>query len=138
MLARRWPTGRQVLHRRVDCGLPRLLPVVQPTSSEDFRKAPPCDIKEGDAERKAEQHAAQGSQMIRGEVMRVEGTNYLVKQQDGKQVSLQTDEKTTQPVIHQGQHIEANVNDHNLALWIRTNNETDRRNEHAASDCTPN
>lgn len=107
------------------------------SSSEDFRKAPPCDIKDGDAERKAEQHAAQDSHMIRGEVMRVEGSNYVVKQQDGKQVSLKTDETTTQPVIHQGQHIEANVNEQHLALWIRTNNETDRRNEHAATDCTP-
>jgi hypothetical protein len=70
--------------------------------------------------------------------MRVDGSNYVVKQQNGKEVSFKAGETTTQPVIHQGQHIEANVDEQHQALWIRTNNETDRRNEHAASDCRPN
>lgn len=108
------------------------------SSTEDYRKSPPCEINTGEAALKAEQNQAEHSHMIRGEVMQVEGSNYVVKEPEGKQVSLKTDETTAQPVIQQGQHIEASVNEENRVLWIRTDNSTDRRNEHAASDCAPN
>jgi hypothetical protein len=108
------------------------------SSPGDSSKNPPCEIKEGEAERKAEQNQMQSSHMIRGEVIKVEDSNYVVKEQEGKQVSLKTDETTAQPAIHEGEHIEASVNEQNQVLWIRTDNSTDRRNEHAATDCTPN
>jgi len=108
------------------------------SSTEDYRKSPPCEINTGEAALKAEQNQAEHSHMIRGEVMQVEGSNYVVKEREGKPVSLKTDETTAQPVIEQGQHIEASVNEENRVLWIRTDNSTDRRNEHAASDCVPN
>jgi len=108
------------------------------SSTEDYRKAPPCEINTGEAALKAEQNQAEHNHMIRGEVMQVEGSNYVVKEREGKPVSLKTDETTAQPVIEQGQHIEASVNEENRVLWIRTDNSTDRRNEHAASDCVPN
>ena len=108
------------------------------SSTDDYRKSPPCEINTGEAALKAEQNQTQKSHMIRGEVMQVEGSNYVVKVQEGKQVSVQTDVTTAQPDIHQGEHIEASVNEQNHVLWIRTDNSTDRRNEHAASDCAPN
>ena len=108
------------------------------TSTADYGKSPPCEINTGEAALKAEHNQAEHSHMIRGEVMQVEGSNYVVKEREGKQVSLKTDETTAQPVIQQGQHIEASVNEENRVLWIRTENSTDRRNEHAASDCVPN
>jgi hypothetical protein len=59
--------------------------------------------------------------MITGEVLRVEGENYFVKGQDGKEVRLHTDD-TTQKIgnIRQGDRIEADVNDQNHALSIRS------------------
>lgn len=39
---------------------------------------------------------APGTKAIKGEVLRVEGTNYVVKGEDGKEVSLHTDSTTTQ------------------------------------------
>jgi hypothetical protein len=107
-------------------------------SMSDFRKAPPCDIKDGDAARKAEQAEAKGTHMIEGEVMRIEDESYLVREQSGKEVTLKTDKNTNQPVIHQGDDISASVDNQNYALWVRSNKETDRRTEHASADCTPN
>ena len=59
--------------------------------------------------------------MIEGQVLRVEGDNYFVKGQDGKEVRLHTDQ-TTQKTgnIRQGDLIEAEVNDQNHALSIRS------------------
>ena len=57
-------------------------------------KSSPCEIKAGDAERKAEQNQMQSSHMIRGEVIKVEDSNYVVKEQEGKEVSLKTDGTT--------------------------------------------
>ena len=76
--------------------------------------------------------------MISGEVMRVEDASYLLKEESGKEVTLKTDKRTEQPVINQGDRISANVDDQNYALWIRSNKMTDRRTEHASTDCTPN
>ena len=85
------------------------------------------DLKHGQADRtKSEQDpmkgrdAAQG-QKIKGEVLRIEGETYFVQGPDGKEVRLQTDH-TTQMVgsIHQGDRIEATVNEQNRALSIRS------------------
>jgi hypothetical protein len=63
---------------------------------------------------------------VKGEVLRVEGENYFVKDQDGKEVRLHTD-KTTQKTgsINQGDRIEAKVNEQNHALSIRSAQGTD-------------
>ena len=65
--------------------------------------------------------------MITGEVLRVEGENYFVKGQDGKEVRLHTD-ATTQKTgnIRQGDRIEADVNDQNHALSIRSARGTEK------------
>jgi hypothetical protein len=58
---------------------------------------------------------------ITGEVLRVEGDNYFVKGQEGKEVRMHTD-KTTLIMgnLRQGDRIEANVNDQNHAFLIRS------------------
>ena len=76
--------------------------------------------------------------MISGEVMRVDDGNYFVKDQSGKEVRLETDQRTENPEINQGDRISAYVDDQDHALWIRSNKMTDRRTEHASADCTPN
>ena len=64
---------------------------------------------------------AKSGKTIKGEVLRVEGDTYFVKGQDGKEVRLRTDNTTQKSgVISQGDRIEANVNEQNLALSIRS------------------
>ena len=67
--------------------------------------------------------------MIKGEVLRVEGDNYFVKGQDGKEVRMHID-KTTETIgsFKQGDRIEAKVNDENHALSIRSARGTDAGN----------
>jgi len=71
---------------------------------------------------------------IEGEVRRVEGHNYLVREKDGKEVRLHVD-STTQMVgdISQGYSIEEQVNDRSHALRMRSTPMTDRRNEKSES-----
>ena len=64
---------------------------------------------------------SEGGKTITGEVLRVEGDNYFVKGQDGKEVRLQTDQTTQKNgSIQQGDRIEAKVNDQNHAVSIRS------------------
>jgi hypothetical protein len=67
----------------------------------------------------------------------VDGSTYVLKDEDGKEVRVQTDEKTEKPPINTGDRISANVDQQNHALWIRANRGTDRRTEHASTDCNP-
>ena len=81
----------------------------------------------------AEQPAIQGSHMLTGEVLRADGGNYLIKEENGKEVYVRIDENTKKPPITQGDSIVAGIDDQNRALWIRTNRGTDRRTEHASA-----
>jgi hypothetical protein len=119
-------------------GLSNLAQANEAMSSADAVKKGPCEVPHGQTAQRAEQDQMQGGHMISGEVMRMEGTNYFLKDQSGKEVSLQTDQATEKPDITQGDHISAFINDQNRALWIRSNKMTDRRTEHAAADCIPN
>ena len=107
-------------------------------SAADEVKGSPCEVPHGQNATRAEQAETKGTHMVEGEVLRVEDENYLIREQSGKEVTLKTDQKTVQPVIHQGDRISADVNDQNIALWVRSNKMTDRRTEHASADCTPN
>jgi hypothetical protein len=78
--------------------------------------------------------APAATESIKGEVLRVEGQNYVVKREDGKEVSLHTD-LTTRKMgdISEGYKIEAEVNAQNHAVSIRSTPTTDRRNEKSDS-----
>jgi hypothetical protein len=71
--------------------------------------------------------SAKGAKTIKGELFRVEDGNYFVKVKDGKEVRLHTD-KTTQMTgeIKKGDRIEAQVNDQNHALSIRSARGTEK------------
>ena len=90
----------------------------------------PCENRGGQSILGAEQEQGNTGYTIRGEVLRVDGNTYVVRKQDGKEVSLQTD----QPNISQGDFIQANMNGQNQVLWIGPLRSTDRRNEHEP-DC---
>jgi len=74
------------------------------------------------------------TESIKGEVLRIEGTNYVVKREDGKEVSVHAD-SPTQKIgdISEGYKIEAEVNPQNNAVSIRSTPTTDRRNEQSES-----
>ena len=90
-------------------------------SAADDMKAGQPSRQGGQAGLKGEQDKLKAGHMIEGQVLRVEGDNYFVKGQDGKEVRLHTDQ-TTQKTgnIRQGDLIEAEVNDQNHALSIRS------------------
>ncbi|MFY4727474.1 hypothetical protein [Nitrospira sp. BLG_2] len=97
----------------------------------------PCEVQEGRNVTQAEQDATKGSHVVFGEVIRVDGMTVVVKDKGGKEVSLHADEKTEKSPIEKGDHISANVDKNNHALWIRSNRGTDRRTEHVAGGCDP-
>ena len=76
-------------------------------------------------------HSIDG-RMIKGEVMRVEGDDYIVNDQDGKEVRLHIDETTITARninIEPGDQIEAKVTNQNHALSVLSNQAIqDRRN----------
>ena len=72
---------------------------------------------------------SQSAKTIKGEVLRIEGDNYVVKDQDGKEVRLHIDQTTkmSEKKLDQGELIEATVNEQNHVLSIPS---PDRRNDH--------
>ncbi|RPH78205.1 MAG: hypothetical protein EHM80_10815 [Nitrospiraceae bacterium] len=97
-------------------------------SVQDEMKADQSDRRQGGQEVSEKQMSdevkggqSKSGQTIKGEVLRVEGDTYFVKGQDGKEVRLRTDNTTQKSgMISRGDRIEANVNEQNLALSIRS------------------
>ena len=95
---------------------------------QDEMKADQSDRRQGGQEVGEKQMSdeikggqSKSGKTIKGEVLRVEGDTYFVKGQDGKEVRLRTDNTTQKSgVISQGDRIEANVNEQNLVLSIRS------------------
>lgn len=98
---------------------------------------PPCEIPPGQNALRAEQDQERGTHTISGELLSSDGDYHVVKDKSGKEVSLLTDKRTDKPLIEKGDRITAYVDDENYALWIRSNNSTDRRSEHGSLDCNP-
>ncbi|OQW34769.1 MAG: hypothetical protein A4E19_17790 [Nitrospira sp. SG-bin1] len=96
-----------------------------------------CEIPPGQNALRAEQDHERGTLIISGELISTDGDYYVVKEESGKEVSLLTDKRTDKPVIEKGDRITAYVDDDNYALWIRSNDSTDRRSEHGSVDCNP-
>jgi hypothetical protein len=91
---------------------------------------PPHDSASATDEMKPDQSIKPNTKSVKGEVLRVEGQNYVVKGEDGKEVSLHTDSTTEKTGdIAEGYRIEAEVNDQSHAVSIRSTPTTDRRNE---------
>lgn len=117
----------------MSCGFLLCLGLSNAAQAADEMKGGQADqMKGGDSER---------GKTIKGEVLRVEGDNYFVKGPDGKEVRLHTDQTTQKTgTIHQGDGIEAKVNDQNHALSIRSAQGTDAGQGNEAgrtTDSTP-
>ncbi|HEV8328606.1 MAG TPA: hypothetical protein VGQ08_14085 [Nitrospiraceae bacterium] len=110
------------------------------TSAADEKKADQSEMKADQTDRRQGGQEAgekqmsdemkggpsKGGKTITGEMLRVEGDNYFVKEQEGKEVRMHID-KTTEKIgsFKQGDRIEAKVNDENHALSIRSARGTD-------------
>jgi hypothetical protein len=95
--------------------------VVNPSPSDEIKTEQNADRKGSlPGLVKKDEESLRGIFTIRGEVLRVDRENYLVKRTDGKQVNLHIDE-TTQMTgnVGQGELIEAKVNEDHHALSIR-------------------
>jgi hypothetical protein len=79
-----------------------------------FQAAHAADEKEGAS--RLEQ-----AKVIKGDLVRVDYGDYIVKEQDGKEVIVHVDRKTQMMgQIMKGDRIEAKVNEQNHALSIRS------------------
>jgi len=107
------------------------------TFAADKIKRTPCDITSGQNVMRAEEDLGRGTHILSGELIGMDGDYYVVKDVNGKEVSLLSDKRTDKPVIQKGDRITAYVDDQNTALWIRSNESTDRRDEHGSVDCNP-
>ena len=65
-------------------GLLTLPQVGDLASAADDVKGSPCEVPDGQNATRAEQAETKGTQMISGEVMRIEDTSYLVRDENGK------------------------------------------------------
>jgi hypothetical protein len=103
------------------CGFLLCLGLSNAALATDNMKLGQPERQGGLAGLRGEQDKLKRGHMITGEVLLVEGEDYLVKGQDGKVARLHIDE-TTQMTgrIGQGEHIEAEVNNQNHALSIRS------------------
>jgi hypothetical protein len=114
-------------------GLSNVAQADNAASAQDEMKADQSDRRQGGQEAGEQQMnddvtggQSKDGKMIKGEVLRVEGDNYFVKGQDGKEVRMHID-KTTEKIgsFKQGDRIEAKVNDEHHALSIRSARGTD-------------
>lgn len=101
-------------------------------------KRSPCDILPGQNAMRAEREVERDTHIISGELIGADGDYYVVKDEKGNEVSVLSDKRTDKPVIVKGDRITAYVDNENYALWIRSNESTDRRSEHASVDCNQN
>ena len=115
-------------------------------SAIDEMKADQSDRRQGGQEAGEQQITdkmrvgqSQAGKTIKGEVLRVEGDNWFVKGEDGKEVRLHIDQTTHRSPktgdieeIKQGSQIEATVNDQNHALAIRSSDRRDDRHDHSS------
>ncbi len=119
-------------------GLVTLLQVSDVAFAAKETKRSTCEIPPGQNAMRAEQYVETDTHIISGELISTDNDYYFIKDKSGKEVSLLSDKRTVKGVIEKGDSITAYVDDDKYALWIRSNENTDRRTEHASLDCNPN
>ncbi|HSL03840.1 MAG TPA: hypothetical protein VK901_09925 [Nitrospiraceae bacterium] len=109
----------------MSCSFVLCLSLSNVTQAADKMEIDPCADRKGGEPNlvKCNEEARQGIHTIKGEVLRVDGDNYLVQRFDGKEVSLRVDSGTeTRGRIGRGDQIEAKVrevNDEKHVLSLR-------------------
>ena len=83
---------------------------------QDKSKGIPCEIEPGQNAAHAEHDAARNSRLVTGEVLRMDGEKFVVKDKNGKEVRFQLTDTTEKPPIHQGDRISVSLDSQNRAL----------------------
>jgi hypothetical protein len=119
-------------------GLFTLLQVNDVAFAAKEMRSSTCEIVSGQNAIRAEQYVETDTHIISGELISTDNDYYFIRDESGKEVSLLSDKRTVKGIIEKGDRITAYVDDDKYALWIRSNENTDRRSEHASLDCNPN
>jgi len=100
----------------MSCSFVLCLSLSNVTQAADRMEVDPCADRKGSEATlvKCNEEARQGIHTIKGEVLRVDGNDYLVERYDGKEVSLRVDSATEKSgTIGRGDRIEAKVREVN-------------------------
>jgi NMD protein affecting ribosome stability and mRNA decay len=101
------------------CGVVLCLGLSNPASAANDMKAGKSERRAGQVDQRETTVSMQGIHFIQGDVLRVEGTSYVVKGLDGKEVSLHADNTTVKTGnLKVGDRIEAKINEQHHALSI--------------------
>jgi hypothetical protein len=119
-------------------GLFTLLQVNDVAFAAKEMRSSTCEIVSGQNAIRAEQYVETDTHIISGELISTDNDYYFIRDESGKEVSLLSDKRTVKGISEKGDRITAYVDDDKYALWIRSNENTDRRSEHASLDCNPN
>jgi predicted RNA-binding protein with RPS1 domain len=116
-----------------------------PTETADELKAEQSDRRQGGQEAGEQQMSgmkkeaqSQEGKTVKGKVLRIEGGNWFLKEENGKEIQVHVDQTTQQyPKKIDGKNmkgvqIEAMVNDQNHALSIRSSDRRDDRHDHSS------
>jgi hypothetical protein len=109
----------------MSCSVVLCLSLSNVTQAADKMETDPCADRKGGEPNlvKCDEEKQQGIHTIKGEVLRVDGENYLIQRYDGKEVSLRVDSATQKSgTIGRGDRIEAKVrevNDERRVLSLR-------------------
>ena len=126
-------------------GLSPLVRADTPTETADDLKAEQSDRRQGGQEAGEQQMSgekkdaqSQRSKTVKGEVLRIEGDNWFLKEENGKEIQLHIDQTTQQYPKKidgknmKGVYIEAMVNGRNHALSIHSSDRRDDRHDHSS------
>jgi hypothetical protein len=109
----------------MSCSFVLCLSLSNVTQAADKMEVDPCADRKGGEPNlvKCNEEARQGIHTIKGEVLRIDGNDFLIQRYDGKEVSLRVDSATeTSGRIGRGDRIEAKVrevNDEKRVLSLR-------------------
>jgi hypothetical protein len=104
-------------------------PQAETSASDDRGSQGNQDLIKGESDPTVIQSEEPTGEVIKGEVLRVDGEYLVVKGKNGKEVRMHIDQSTrmSDKTLGQGELIEATVNEQNHALSIHS---TDRRSDH--------
>jgi ribosomal protein S1 len=98
----------------MSCGFLLCLGLSNAALATDDMKAGQPERQGGQAGLKGEQDKLKGGHMVTGEVLRIDGNDFLVERSNGKEVRLHLDANTQMTeMIGRGDQIEAKVSDMN-------------------------
>lgn len=99
-----------------------------PASAEESKGSGAKTTAQGTEQMRGNAKTGKEGKLVLGELSRIEGESYFVKQSDGKEVKLHVAQSSQKSgPLKQGDQVEAQVDDKNHVLAIHGQASTDRR-----------